>query len=328
MRPDADGQHLRVLRTDVVGSGSDRGHAGIAGQVLQVDLHPTICELLQEPAGNRIRIHDDIPHGFVPVFRDGPCIPLDQLERPVEDGLLHRVACRYAVGMELEQLEIRIGLVRVEHIACRNPHLLSPEQLVSRRPGDLRTLQLVQGPDGQDHVRGVHGGHDLACLLVGAVGDDIVVPPLGAVPLDGFHDSRSFSLLAGDPLAVVVLGNPEGGLLPVDGEHRDPDVVLGGDVLRLPQSRRLQKRKDPGEGLLRRYVPDPCLRGVLRTALQLEHRASPIDISPGDGSSPPSVSDGIQLRILPAGPGPVYPAVRTCSGGESPFHQIPGNVAA
>ena len=46
----------------------------------------------------------------------------------------------------------------------------------------------------------------------------------------------------------------------------------------------------------------------------------------GDGSSPPSVSDGIQLRVLPTGPGQVYPVVRTCSDGESPFHQILGNV--
>ena len=48
----------------------------------------------------------------------------------------------------------------------------------------------------------------------------------------------------------------------------------------------------------------------------------------GDGSSPPSVSGGIQLRVLPTGPGPFIPVVWTCSDGESPFHQIPGNVTA
>jgi hypothetical protein len=46
-------------------------------------------------------------------------------------------------------------------------------------------------------------------------------------------------------------------------------------------------------------------------------------VGPGEGSSPPSVSGSIQLSALPAGPEIVIPAVWACSGGESPFHQIP-----
>jgi len=46
-------------------------------------------------------------------------------------------------------------------------------------------------------------------------------------------------------------------------------------------------------------------------------------VVPGEGSSPPSVSGSIQLSTLPAGPEIVIPAVWACSGGESPFHQIP-----
>lgn len=71
--------------------------------------------------------------------------------------------------------------------------------------------------------------------------------------------------------------------------------------------------------------PDDTFCRVCGAMLDRRHRGRR---APGDGSSPPSVSDGIQLRVLPTGPGSVFPVVRTCSGGESPFHQIPGNVAA
>ncbi len=277
MRPDADGQHLGVLRDGVVGGCADGRHAGVACEVLQMYLHALVGELRQQLSRNGIGIHLHVGHGRVPVLRDGPCVPLYELKRGMEHSFLHRVPRGYAVGVELVQLEVGVRLVGVEDLAGGNPHLLAPEHLPCGGPGDLGALELVQSPDGQDQVLRVQRGHDLAGLLVCPVCDGVGIPPLRAVALDGFHDGGCLRLLAGDTFAVVVLRLPQRGLLPVHREHRDPDVVLGRDVLRIAETRGLEQGEDPGEGLLRRDDPYPRLGGVLGTVLEFEHGSPPID---------------------------------------------------
>ncbi len=213
--PDADRQHLGVLRDRVVGGRADGRDPGVAREVLQMDLHALVGELRQEPSRNGIGIDLHIRDGRVPVLRDGPCVPLDELERRVEDRLLHGVPRGYPVGMELVQLEVGVRLVGVEDLARRHPHLLSSEHLPCGSPCDLRPLQLVQSPDRKDQIPRIQRGHDLAGLLVCAVGDGVRIPHLGAVALDGFHHGGGLRLLARDSLPVVVLRLPQRGLLPV-----------------------------------------------------------------------------------------------------------------
>ena len=206
----------------------------------------------------------------MPELGYGPRVPLDVLEQGVEDGLLHGVARGYAVGVVPEQLVVPVGLVRVGDGACGDPHGASAEHLPSLGPRDGLAHVPVEDGYREDEVLGIDGHHDVACLLVCPVDDLVGVALLGAVPLEGFHDSRCLCLLPGHALAVVVLGHAEGGLLPVHREHGDPNIVPAGDVLGLPEAGPLQQRQDPAEGLLRGDDPYSGVRRAFGAAFESE----------------------------------------------------------